>query len=136
MFATIYKPHKVKPEYNDGPVLVNTLGYRNIRTILQEMKVSNMKLKMARAEAYDFQGNRIDWNYVDPTREKSFTEMEAMDYVRETTARIKEQRRKAQEDADKAKKEVESDSKKDPPLKADSLADAIDTVASKEEKAK
>lgn len=107
---TYYTAHK-RPDKKpflimcSEPVLVETSGYRNAKTQIMDLIAAGMHLRANRDEMYDHVGNRIDESYYDITREKDFTEMDAINHARTLNERFKR--------AGKAASKVKKDSKDD-----------------------
>lgn len=99
---TKYKRPEPSLEFNEGEILVETVGYRNTKTILNEMRIAGLQLEAARAEQYDFQGNKISWDYINPMKEKSFTIQDGLDFMYTKIDEIKAKRKEYLEELRKA----------------------------------
>jgi hypothetical protein len=91
-FATAYRKHEARLEYNDGPVLVETAGYIPAKMQIEQLINAGRRLEAARAEMYDFgPDDKVD-DTVDPrVRRKDYDLAEASEDAQEVSERLRKQ---------------------------------------------
>lgn len=89
-YSTIKRPKKVF-EYNSGEVIVERAGYIPTKVRIEEFMAAGIRLENYKKMKYDFRpGEKIDENFYDPTRRKSFDMAEATILHHKTQDRLRE----------------------------------------------
>lgn len=97
MFATHFKPNKVRFRKERGKRIVETAGYRSAKFQIEELMAAGKRLTDFRKGQYDFpEGTQVDEKFSDPTRSPNFDMADASAILRDVRRNIK--RRKKDED--------------------------------------
>lgn len=71
-FATQYERVRQKPEVNDGKTSVDRAGYISAQKRIENIMYAGQRLVHARREMFDFEGDKFDPSFSDPTRNKNY----------------------------------------------------------------
>lgn len=71
-FATQYERVRQKPEVNDGKTSVDRAGYISAQKRIENIMYAGQRLVQARREMFDFEGDKFDPSFSDPTRNKNY----------------------------------------------------------------
>lgn len=86
------------PEKGSGERRVETAGYIDVKTRIENMMMAGQRLIEARKEMYDFDGE-VDEDFYDPTREKSFDMAEAFQIANNLADKARQKAREKQQEA-------------------------------------
>lgn len=101
-FFTKYNRPPKQFERGGGEILVERAGYISAQMRIENLILAGLRLQQYRDEHYDFTGEEIDDNFIDPTRRKSYDWAEAFQQSLELAEKMK-----AQREAKKKKKPVD-----------------------------
>lgn len=102
--------NRALPEKTGGPSHISLSGYEPLEAKINNMILAGERLLADRSKMYNFQeGEPVDWNYDDPTREPGFDMADGFQLKLENNARLRAQKaaREAQINAEALKKNSE-----------------------------
>lgn len=92
IYSSFKRPEKVYEMFDPADTIVETAGYITVQQRINNMMVSGERLKLARAEKYDFkQGEPVDENFNDPTRDPNFDLADASQILNSVENSIQDQ---------------------------------------------
>lgn len=87
-FQTPYQKNKSKLEIPTGKSKVEKAGFIPAKRQIEGLINAGQRLALSRLEQFDFEGDKIDENYIDPTREPGFDLADASKIALEVEARL------------------------------------------------
>lgn len=81
------------PEKTGGPSHISLSGYEPLEAKINNMILAGERLLADRSRMYNFQeGEEVDWNFNDPSREPGFEMADAFQLQLQTNARLRAQK--------------------------------------------
>lgn len=114
-FQTKYLRVKKKGEINSGKRITEQSGYIPAKEKIEEMIFAGQRLNIARDKQYDFNGEKIDEDFDDPTRRPGYDMAEASMEIRRIRSRMAElqaQERTILAEEEKKKSDSKADEEK------------------------
>lgn len=71
-FATQYERKRQAPEVNDGKTSVDRAGYISAQKRIENIMFAGQRLVQSRREMFDFEGDKFDPSFSDPTRNRNY----------------------------------------------------------------
>lgn len=87
-FQTQYTHKSSPPEINSGKTLVERAGYISAQKRIENMILAGQRLVDYRKSQFDFEGDKIDLDFTDPTRDPNFDMADAFQHDLEIQSRI------------------------------------------------
>lgn len=87
-FSTQYERVRQAPEVNDGKTTVDRAGYISAQKRIENIMYAGQRLVQSRREMFDFEGDKFDPSFNDPTRNPNYDMADAFQHDLEIQARI------------------------------------------------
>ena len=94
-FQTQYTHKSSPPEINSGKSLVERAGYISAQKRIENMILAGQRLVDYRKSQFDFEGDKIDFDFDDPTRNPNFDMDDASQLKLQAEANLAESRARA-----------------------------------------
>ena len=94
-FQTQYTHKSSPPEINSGKTLVERAGYISAQKRIENMILAGQRLVDYRKSQFDFEGDKIDFDFDDPTRNPNFDMADASQLKYQAEANLAESRARA-----------------------------------------
>lgn len=113
-FSTQYERERQAPEVNDGKTSVDRAGYISAQKRIENIMFAGQRLVQSRREMFDFEGDKFDPSFSDPTRDPNYDMADAFRdnlviqerLVKAKRDQLDKEALKASQTAQEARKEV------------------------------
>jgi len=102
-FQTQYTHKSSPPETNSGKTLVERAGYISAQKRIENMILAGQRLVDYRKSQFDFEGDKIDFDFNDPTRNPNFDMADASQLKYQAEANLAARAKKAELDKEALK---------------------------------